>query len=334
MTETPKPRPPLTLEALWFITRETVREWNEDRVPRLGAALAFYSVMSLGPLLLIVVAVAGVMFSHETVSTYLLAEIRSLVGERGARAVQGILAHGHSHDTGMVATFIGIATLVISSTGFFAQLQDALNAIWNVDTSTSTHWTMFIRKRILSFTMILGIGLLLLIGLVISAALSGVSAAAASTLPGFVMNIINLVVSYLVITLLFGMIYKFLPDVEIKWRDVAIGAAMTAFLFETGKFLIGLYLGRSAFGSAYGAAGSLIVLLVWIYYSTQIFFLGAEFTQVYARYMGAQIKLKKGRGREIATVIKNPKHPDPVKVGEVVNVAKTPDHARPAEPKL
>ncbi len=323
-------RPRLTWAALFFIGKETIREWNDDKVPRLGAALAFYSVLSLGPLLLIVTAIAGVVFGEETVSRYMLAEIQNLIGESGAHAVDSILTHAQQSGSGLLATLIGVITLIVSATGFFAQLQDALNMIWNVDMLKERR-TWFIKKRLLSFAMILGVGLLLLIGLVISAALAAFSSLVADIVPPVVLQGLNLIASYCVITVLFAMIFKFLPDVAISWRDVAIGALLTAALFELGKSLIGLYLGRSAFGSAYGAAGSLIVLLVWIYYSTQIFFLGAEFTQVYTRYMGEDIVIKKGRRRDALPVAGMP---PPADTAKVVNVAKTAAGAQKAKPEM
>ncbi|MGA9657737.1 MAG: YihY/virulence factor BrkB family protein, partial [Asticcacaulis sp.] len=231
-------------------------------MPRLGAALAFYSILSIGPLLLIVIAVAGLFFSRETVSEQLFSEIRNLIGTQGAQAIHTMLASSRNPTSGIIATLIGVVTLLISATGFFAQLQDALNTIWSVEDSRGD-WKWFIQKRILSFAMILGIGFLLLIALVVSAILSALGSYFTSYMPGFFMHSVNNLVSFIVISVLFGMIFKILPDVHVKWRDVAIGAAITALLFSFGKLLIGIYLGQSAFSSTYGAAGSLIVVLVW-----------------------------------------------------------------------
>jgi len=186
----------------------------------------------------------------------------------------------------------------VSATGFFAQMQDALNTIWNVD-NTRSDIAWFFKKRVLSFAMILAIGFLLLAALVLSTALSVVATYFPGATPGLLFHLANLVVSFLVITVLFAMIFKILPDVHIKWRDVWVGAGLTALLFSVGKYLIGVYLARSAFSSAYGAAGSVIVVLAWIYYSAQIFFIGAEFTQVYTRFMGRQIVIKRGRPQPI-----------------------------------
>ncbi len=295
MTGTDYKRPPLNIQTLVFMLKETWREWQDDRVPLLGAALAFYSMLSVGPLLLIVISIAGAAFGNDNASSYIMAEVRRLIGDQGAAAIAAILANSHNPTSNYIATWIGIVTLLVSATGFFAQLQDALNAIWNIEGKVKADIKWFIKKRLLSFAMILGIGFLLLVALVISAALSIVSHYFSGFLPTLLMHGMNLFVSFVVVTVLFAMIFKILPDVHIRWRDVWFGAAITALLFSFGKFLIGVYLGHSAFASTYGAAGSLIVVLVWIYYSTQIFFLGAEFTQVYTRYMGRQIVLKRGR---------------------------------------
>ncbi len=332
MNDIPK-RPPLTPEALWFILRETFREWNDDKVPRLGAALAFWSMLSIGPLLLIVISMAGIAFGRDAVSGYVFAEIRRLVGDVGAQAIQTIIAGSRNAPAGVLATVIGFLVLIVSATGFFAQLQDALNTIWNVEGRPRGDILSFVKKRFLSFTMILGIGFLLLMALVVSAGISAVAHMFAGSAPSLLMHLLNLVVSFAVITLLFAMIFKVLPDVDIRWRDVWVGSAITALLFSIGKYFIGLYLGRSAFSSTYGAAGSLIVVLLWIYYSAQIFFIGAEFTQVYARYMGEQIIIKKGRRQASATkAVAAAGHLD-VAGCEVVNVAKASDAAH-AEPKL
>ena len=290
-----RPRPPLTGTALWTILKDTLREANEDKVPMLGAALAFYSMLSVGPLMLIVIALAGVAFGHDMVSGYIVAEIRRLVGPAGAAAVQIVVTSTPSLKGSIIFTLIGLVTLVISSTGFFAQLQDALNTIWNVEGKAHGNVTGFFRKRLLSFAMILSVGVLLLAALVVSAVLSTLGAMFGNIFTSVVLHILNIAATFGVVTLLFAMIFNILPDVTIKWRDVWVGAGMTAILFTVGKFLIGLYLGRSVLGSTYGAAGSVIVFMVWIYYSTQIFLLGAEFTQVYARYMGSAVTLKKGR---------------------------------------
>ena len=293
--KTARPRPPLTWALLGAMLKATVRKANDDKVPMLGAALAFYSMLSVGPLLLIVIALAGVAFGHDLVSDYVMSEIRRLVGPAGAIAVQIVVSSTPSLKGSIIFTLIGIVTLIISSTGFFAQMQDALNTIWAVQGKPHGNVTWFVKKRLLSFAMIIGIGILLLAALIVSAALSVLGTLFGGIFTKVVLHVLNIVATYGVVTMLFAMIFNILPDVTIKWRDVWVGAAITALLFTVGKFLIGLYLGRSVLGTTYGAAGSVIVFMVWIYYSTQIFLLGAEFTQVYASHMGSTVTLKKGR---------------------------------------
>ncbi len=295
--------PPLSLRHMPLIVvrlaRETWREWNDDQAARLGAALAFYAILSIGPLLLIVISVSGLAFGNDHARGYLLQQVQHLVGTDGARAVGDILEHSSSTGKSLAATAVGIVTLLVSASGFFAQLQAAMNAVWNVPKEAS-NLMGFVNKRLLSFGMILGICLLLLFSLVVSAAVAAVTAMFGGTLPALALSAGNTVISFLVTTLLFAMIFKVLPDVHIRWRDVWAGAAFTALLFSIGKTLIGLYLGRSALSSTYGAAGSLIVLLVWIYYSSQVFLLGAEFTQVWARSSGATFALKRGHRAAVA----------------------------------
>lgn len=300
MTDPAEQRPPLNWATMLFLLKETFQEWNDDNVPRLGAALAFYSILSIGPLLLIVVSLAGLAFGDERASQFIFYEISGMVGIEGASAVRTILTNSTTTESSYIATAIGVVTLVISATGFFAQLQDSLNTIWNVEGSRADIVSFF-KKRLLSFGMILGIALLLLIALVVSAALSAITAYFAELLPALILHAVNLLGSFAAITFLFAIIFKVLPDVRIRWRDVWLGAAITALLFSIGKTLIGLYLGQSAFSSTYGAAGSLMVVLVWVYYSTQIFFIGAEFTQVYTRFRGRQIVIKRGRRKPVNT---------------------------------
>jgi membrane protein len=273
------PRPP----ASWVgVIKQTFIEWNAHGAPRLGAALAFYSVLSIGPLLLIAISVAGLAFGHDRASAYLISEMRTLLGPDGAKAVEDILSHSHNQAKSILATIIGVVTLLISASGFFGQLQVALNLIWDTPSSTSTPVAM-VKRRVLTFGMVLGVCLMLLFSLVVSAALAAFTGLFSDALPALGLQLLGWVVSLAVTTLLFALTYKVLPDVTIRWKDVWLGAFVTAILFTVGKSLIGLYIGRSAFSSTYGAAGSMIILLVWIYYSAQIFFLGAEFTHVHAR---------------------------------------------------
>lgn len=277
----------MTPNALRYIATATLRKWLEDDASRLAAALAFYSALSLGPLLLIVIAIGGLAFGQEAASGHVFAEIRGLVGNEGAEAIQTALAHSRNQATGFWATLIGVVTLMIAALGVFGQLQDALNIIWHAKRRPRNFWWM-IEKRVLSFAMILSIGFLLLTSLIVSAVLSAIGAYFTGLLPTVALQLANMIISFSVITVLFAMIFRILPDVYIEWREVWVGAAITALLFSFGKLLIGMYLGHSALGSTYGAAGSLMVVLIWIYYSAQILFLGAEFTRVYADYITAR----------------------------------------------
>ena len=286
--------PPIAIR----LARETWRAWNDHNAARLGAALAFYAILSIGPLLLIVVSVAGIAFGNGHARDYLLQQMQHLVGGDGARAIGDMLANALGQSKSLMATLVGLVTLLISASGFFAQLQAAMNVVWSVPKEQSSVMS-FVNKRLLSFGMILGICLLLLFSLVVSAGISAVTSMF-GTLPALALDAGNALISFLVTTLLFGIIFNVLPDVDIRWRDVWVGAAFTALLFSLGKYLIGLYLGRSALSSTYGAAGSLIVLLVWIYYSSQVFLMGAEFTQVWVRQMGGTLKLKRGHRAAIA----------------------------------
>lgn len=264
------------------VIKQTFKEWNAHGAPRLGAALAFYSVLSVGPLLLIAISVAGLAFGHDQASAYMLNEMRSMLGSDGARAIEDILSHSHDKAKSTIATIVGVVTLLISASGFFGQLQTALNLIWDAPESRSTAG-LIVKRRLLSFGMVLGICMMLLFSLVISAVLSAFTGLFASAVPALAAQALGWIVSLVVTTLLFALVFKVLPDVQVRWNEVWLGALVTALLFTIGKSLIGLYLGRSALSSTYGAAGSMIILLVWIYYSAQIFFFGAEFTHVHAR---------------------------------------------------
>ena len=281
----------MSLKTIWELLRDTVTEWWEDNAPRLGAALAFYTLLSLAPLLVVVTAIAGVTFGKSAAEGQLVAEIQDLVGPRGAEAIQTLLANAHEPTTGLVATVVSLVVLLLGATGVFAELQDALNIVWEVESQRPSGVWAAIKDRFLSFVMVLGIGFLLLVSLVASAALAALGRFAGGHWPQLApgLHAAELAVSLAVFTVLFAAIYKVLPDAKIAWGDVWVGAAVTALLFTLGKYLIGLYLGTSSVGSAYGAAGSLAVFLVWVYYSAQVLFFGAEFTQVYANRYGSHI---------------------------------------------
>jgi membrane protein len=269
--------------------------WKEDKASRLAAALAYYTIFSLGPLLIIVIAVTGFFWQKEAVQSAVMSQVQGLVGAQGADFVSSLLTSASSPARGIFATIVGIVTLIIGALGAFNELHNALNTIWEVKEEETKGFVESVKKiifsRLLSFSMVLGIGFLLLVSLVISAGLSAAQETLGNAIPvsEIVMQIVNLVISVAVITVLFALIFKFLPDAEIAWQDVWLGAFVTALLFSLGKFLIGLYLGNSAVASSFGAAGSLVLLLVWIYYSAQILFFGAEFTQVYANKFGSKI---------------------------------------------
>jgi membrane protein len=275
--------------------KETFKGWQEDGALDLGAALAYYAIFSLAPLLLIVIGVAGLVWGREAVQGQLVGQLQGIVGEQGGQAIQTMIANAGKHGSGVAATIIGLVTILFGATGVFVQLQNALDRIWNVEPKPGAGIWGFVKTRMLSFGMILGIGFLLLISLVVATAVTAVSTWATGLMPAakVLTEGLAFVVSFALTTLLFAMIFRFLPDVKITWRDVWIGAAATALLFTLGKFLIGLYLAKSSVASTYGAAGSLVVVLLWIYYSSQILFLGAEFTQVYASHYGSNIRPSK-----------------------------------------
>lgn len=273
----------------WELLKETGQEWSEDKVPRLGAALAYYTVFSIAPLLIIAIAVAGLVFGTEAAQGSVQAQLTSFLGKDAAEAIGGMIANARKPSSGIIATILGLVTLLFGASGVFGQLKDAMNTIWGVEAKPGRGIMGIISDRFLSFTMVLGIGFMLLVSLMLSTGLDAAKGRVFGDDLGFLFQILNFVVSFGVITLLFALMYKILPDAEIQWRDVWIGAAVTALLFTIGKFLISFYISKSAPGSTYGAAGSLILILLWIYYSAQILFFGAEFTQVYANKYGSHV---------------------------------------------
>ncbi len=274
------------------VLKQTVAEWTEDRAPMLGAALAYYTVFSLAPLLIISIAIAGFVLGDEAARGQVFDQMRSLIGDQGAKATQDMVqSAGAKPSTGIVATITGIVTLLFGASGVFGQLQTSLNIIWGVEPKPGRGVKGLIKDRFLSFGFILVVCFLLLVSLVMSAGITFVAKWAGTMTAGteVLAQVINIGLSLTVITVLFALIFKFLPDAKIAWRDVWIGAFVTSLLFTIGKFGLGLYLGTSSVGSSFGAAGSLIVLLLWVYYSSQILFFGAELTQVYANQCGSRI---------------------------------------------
>lgn len=271
----------------------TYTDWSEDKAPTLGAALAYYTVFSIAPLLVITIAVATMVFDEKTVRSQIDQYVSGLMGEAGQKGVAAMVAGAEKQeDHGIVATIISVVALVFGATGVFGQLKLALNTIWEVEPKPAAGIWGYIRERFLSFAMVLVIGFLLLVSLVLSTVLHTLEENFRSLipLPDWSTQMVDSAISFVVITLLFAAMFKFLPDVKIRWRDVWLGAAATALLFVIGKFLLGLYLGRASFESTYGAIGSVLVILLWAYYAAQILFFGAEFTQVYAKSYGSRIE--------------------------------------------
>jgi len=279
---------------VFTLLKQTFNEWLQDKAPQLGAALAYYTVFSLAPLILILLAIVGVIFRDDPAGAWdkITQQMGYFLDPSALQVVQGIAQKASQPGKSTIATIIGIALALFGATGVFGQLQDALNTIWGVKAKPAQGIFGFLRARFLSFAMVAGICFLLLVSLAIEALLKGFSHYVQSMLPGGIVVAVSvyLIFDFAVVVLLFAMIFKFLPDVRIQWRDVWIGAVMTAILFLIGKWLLGLYLGSGAAGSAYGAASSLITLLLWIYYSSQILLFGAEFTQVYAQRAGRELE--------------------------------------------
>ncbi len=282
---------PLHPAQLWTLLKDTFLAWSNDKVPRHGAALAYYTVLSLVPLLVVLIAMIGVIFGHEVGQGYVIGQIGNMVGAQSAEAIKDMIHRANEPSTGIVATVLATGTLLLGASGVFAQLQDSLNSIWGVKPKEGRGLWGLIQDRFLSFAAVLGTGFLLLVSLVLSAALAAVGKWVGGWLPApeLMLQALELLMSLAVITGLFAMIFKVLPDAQVAWSDVWVGAALTALLFTIGKFAIGFYLGKSDVGSAYGAAGSLVIILVWVYYSAQILLFGAEFTEVYANKVGARI---------------------------------------------
>lgn len=279
---------------IWHLLRETYSEFSNDNASQLGAALAFYTIFSLAPILIIIVAIVGIFLGKQSVSDYLLKELTEALGPQNAYYVMSTIQSSYQAGSGLRATLIAIFLMLIGSTTVGVMLKDALNTMWGVENTSSGLWPM-VKNRLISLVIILFVGAFLFLAMVISSVIGTTSAYVSNyihvplSLLGWLDNIVSLVL----LTLMFAILFKMLPDVEISWGDVWIGGAITALLFMLGKFLLGFYLATSTISSAYGAAGSLVVMLLWVYYSAQIIFLGAEFTQVYARNYGSEIVPRK-----------------------------------------
>jgi membrane protein len=299
----------MNVKRIWALFKAAISSWSDDYASSMGAALSYYTLFSIAPLLVIVIALAGFFFGADEVRGALFAQLSGLMGDEGAEAIEGMMQSANEPKEGLISTAIGFVVLAAAATTVFGELQSALDRIWRAPAreQSSGIWSL-IRTRLLSFGMILAIAFVLIVSLVASTALSALGKwwgpwfGAWETLA----HIFNLLVSFGVITLLFALIYKIIPRVDVAWHDVWVGAAVTSLLFTIGKFLIGLYLGKSDIGSAFGAAGSLVLVMVWVYYSAQIFLLGAEFTWVYAHEYGS----RKGMPRPGVQTVAVENHPE------------------------
>jgi membrane protein len=277
----------------WLLVRDCVQAFVDDGAISRGASIAFYTITSLGPVVLVVIAVAGLAFGEDAARGAVSAELSGLMGKASADLVQTAVQSAGTRSSGTVASIIGGFTLLLTVSGVFGEMQSTLNAIWKAPPRGTTI-SRLLRARLASLGLVAALGFLMLVSLVISALLSALSNVINAALPfsAEMLETLNFVVSFALISVMFAAIYKVLPDVNLSWHDVLVGAVMTALLFTVGKFLIGLYLGRSMIASSYGAAGALIVALLWIYYSAQIFLLGAEFTKIYASRRGTPAAIR------------------------------------------
>ncbi|MFD2513109.1 YihY/virulence factor BrkB family protein [Pontibacter locisalis] len=284
-----------TIKETFPLFKNSASEFMENNSLRLAAALAFNAIFSIPPLLIIIIRIAGAVFGDKAVSGQLSQQISSAIGPSAAKEVETIIQNAQMSESGGIALWIGIGTLIFAATTFFVTLQQSLNTIWNLKVKPSNGFLRMVKERLFSFGIILSIALLMLLSFVVSAAVSFMSDYISQLLPGvgiWVIKLIDFILSVGIITLLFTLIFKYLPDATIRWKDTLVGAFVTALLFTIGKFLISWYIGTSDPGSAYGAAGSIIIILVWIYYSSLIVFYGAEFTQEFARKFGQRIHPK------------------------------------------
>ncbi|HEX5413906.1 MAG TPA: YihY/virulence factor BrkB family protein [Terriglobia bacterium] len=278
------------IKAVYRLFKEAGSAWMGDNVPSMSAALAFYTILSLAPVLIIAMAVAALVFGHRAAEGEILQQLQSMLGEMGARAVQAMIQSADRPKLGIIASAIGIGTILIGATGVFVELQNALDKIWQVERRSKSVWVGVIRERFFAFTLVLGAGVLLMVALVSSSALGAAARFMGRLHPGreVLLEAVAVLLSFGVIALLLMLIFKFVPDTKIAWNDVWIGATIASLLFTLGKALMGMYLARSTSASAYGAAASILIFLVWVYYSAQIVLLGAEVTHVYANKLGSR----------------------------------------------
>jgi membrane protein len=292
-------------KSIWFLLRDSAIAWDADRVATQGAALAFFSTFSLAPLLILVIVLTSVLFGQEAASGHLVSQIRGLIGVEGASFVQSLITNTYKADSNVLVTIFSIVTIVLAASAVFVQLRDSLNLIWRVQQKPTGTIRAFLQGRLLSFAMITGIGFLLVVSLVMSAVLAAMSASLSNRfalLAGMV-SILDFIVSFVGITVMFTLMFKFVPAATVKWKDAWIGAAVTSLLFSIGKLVIGLYLGNGSIGSTFGEARSIVVIMLWAYYSSQIVLYGAEFTRLYAERFGSDILPSKNALRVVTRTV-------------------------------
>jgi membrane protein len=271
----------------WTVLKEAAANWSSHKDARQGAALAYYSVFSLGPIIVIAIAVAGLLFGHDAVSAQVMSSIKEMLGDTGAKAVEAMLAGASRPAAGFLATVMGIVALLFAAIGVVVQLKDALNVVWEVEESKDSGIWHFARNYVLSFAAVLALGFLLLVSLLVSAGVAAAGKYAATYLPEGLLHVASTSISFVVVMVLFAMMFKWLPDISVGWGDVWLGAFLTALFFEIGKAAIGFYIGKQGLESTYGAAASIVVVLIWVYYTSQIILMGAEVTHSYARHEGS-----------------------------------------------
>jgi membrane protein len=272
---------------LWKMAREAAENWSAHKDSRQGAALAYYSVFSIGPLIVIAIAIAGFVFGRDAVSGQVALSIKDLLGDTGAKAIQAMLIDASRPRAGLLATSLGTGALLFAAIGVVVQLKDALNTVWEVRRTPGSGLWYYVRSYVLSFAGVLALGFLLLVSLLVTTVLAAIGKYAAGYVDEWVLHVTNFIVSFAVITLLFAMMFKWLPDTPVDWYDVWLGAILTTIFFEIGKFAIGFYIGKQGLESTYGAAASIIVVLIWVYYSSQIILMGAEITHAFAKHQGS-----------------------------------------------
>jgi membrane protein len=271
----------------WTVAKEAATNWSSHKDARQGAALGYYSVFSLGPIIVIVIAIAGLFFGHDAVTSQVTSSLKGMLGDTGAKAIEAMLAGASRPAEGALATILGVGALLFAAIGVVVQLKDALNIVWEVEESEESGIWHFVRNYVLSFAAVLALGFVLLVSLLVTAALAAVGKFVAPYMPEGVLHIVSTLVSFAVVTVLFAMMFKWLPDVSVGWRDVWLGALLTALFFEVGKAAIGFYIGKQGLESTYGAAASIVVVLIWVYYTSQIILMGAEITHAYAKHGGS-----------------------------------------------